>query len=271
MCTTGLARDGSEHRSGFAHRPASVDERLTRALGFASYRLKRDDNTVDWTYGDLPALAAAAEQAGMRHLVIEGWRKQEGPGNPAPFCELADPRLGGAPALKQIIGVLQRKGTELLFAFHPALLNAPRERYPSEFASWTVKTRLATSRRLALPQRRLSGRLQVRASPSKSIGIRCQRLPHRDAQRLRRIWLAICCSRASANGRSLVHRRGSIASERLRDRLRTCWESCGTSTPTACNNEGVNDLVNPFGDGAYTEPSTDPRAGLQPAVERVLD
>jgi hypothetical protein len=251
----------AEHREWFrASGPLPPANAWTHALGFASYRLKRDDNTVDWTYHDLPSLAAAAEQAGLRRLVIEGWRKQEGPGNPAPFGELADPRLGGAPALKRVIGELQRKGTELLFAFHPALLNVSQDRYPHEFSFWTVKTRRQANQ---LPVDFLYHTVDypdVLAGPRYSIEIdpasAASDFLIREAQRLRQeygfngLLLKGIGQRAflSYNRHSDVAAQSAyaIGYARLLGELRRIYAD------GLLLNEGVNDLVNPFGDGAYT-------------------
>jgi len=43
--------------------------------------------------------------------------------------------------LKQIVGDLREKGVNLLFAYHPALMNVKQDHYPPEHAFWAVKTR----------------------------------------------------------------------------------------------------------------------------------
>jgi hypothetical protein len=251
----------AEHREWFrASGPPPSTSAWTQALGFASYRLKRDDNTVDWTYGDLPALAAAAEQAGVRRLVIEGWRRQEGPGNPAPYGELADPRLGGAPALKQAIDGLQRQGVDLLFAFHPAVLNVAQDHYPSEFASWTVKTRRQANQLPVDFLYHTADYPDVLAGPRYSVEIdpasAATDFLIQEARRLRQeygfkgLLLKGIGQRAflSYNRHSGVAPQSTYATgyARLLGELRRIYAD------GLLLNEGVNDLVNPFSDGAYT-------------------
>lgn len=131
----------AEHREWVrAENRPRPGQRWSDRIGFATYRLKRDDNTIDWHYEDLPVLAEAASAAGIRDLVIEGWRETESPRNPAPRGELADPRMGGAPTLSAAISELAGKGFELAFAFHPSLINVFADRYPSPDALWAVKT-----------------------------------------------------------------------------------------------------------------------------------
>ena len=132
----------TEHREWFrANNNPHPDGIWDQTLGFATFRLKQDDNTIDWKYSDIPRLAADSEKAGFHRLVIEGWRKQEGTSNPSPYGELADPRMGGAAELKQVITDLHSKGTDLLFAFHSTLMNVRQDHYPPENAFWAVKTR----------------------------------------------------------------------------------------------------------------------------------
>jgi hypothetical protein len=132
----------AEHREWFRAKSKSQASKLwDQTLGFATFRLKRDDNTIDWKYSDIPRLAADSQKAGFHRLVIEGWRKQEGTSNPSPYGEIADPRMGGPAELKQVIVELHSKGTELLFAFHPTLMNVRQDHYPPENSFWAVKTR----------------------------------------------------------------------------------------------------------------------------------
>ena len=132
----------AEHREWYraAAQPRPAQARRG-GLGFATYLLKQDDNTIRWTYADLPSLASAAASAGIDRIVVDGWRRQEGPSNPAPFGEIVDDRLGGAAKLRATIDALRRDGTELLFTFHPTLLNVTQGRIPPEVEFWGVKTR----------------------------------------------------------------------------------------------------------------------------------
>lgn len=113
------------------------------AIGFATYRLKQEDNTPNWTYDDLPMLAEHAGLAGIRHLVITNWRQREGPGNPSPFGEIADPRLGGGKRLKELVEKLETQGVDLVFAFHPTLLSTAAAPYKerAEVRRWAVRNR----------------------------------------------------------------------------------------------------------------------------------
>jgi 3',5'-cyclic AMP phosphodiesterase CpdA len=132
----------SEHREWYRERfspPRSGA--FDHSIGFATYRLKRDDNTVNWTYDEIPKLAEEAKAAGIRHLVIAGWREREGPGNPCPFGEFADPRMGGGARLKALIERLHQQGVELAFAFHPTLINTAAKQYRERALRWTVKSR----------------------------------------------------------------------------------------------------------------------------------
>ena len=133
----------SEHREWYGqHFSPPRSSAFDHAVGFATYRLKRDDNTVNWTYDEIPKLAEAAKSAGIHDLVIEGWRKREGPGNPCPFGEIADPRMGGGARLKSLIERLRQQGIELVFAFHPTLVNTAAEQYQKSALPWTVKSRV---------------------------------------------------------------------------------------------------------------------------------
>ncbi|HVR25574.1 MAG TPA: hypothetical protein VMU26_19935 [Candidatus Polarisedimenticolia bacterium] len=132
----------AEHREWYRqqHSPKPVTA-FDQAVGFSTYRLKKDDNTVNWRYDQLPNLADASAKAGIRDLVIDGWRAREGPGNPSPFGEVADPRMGGASSLKDVVGKLEQGQVNLLFAFHPAYINTATDRYKKEAIRWTVRTR----------------------------------------------------------------------------------------------------------------------------------
>ncbi len=132
----------AEHRDWFrAQNQPKPGTAWQQAIGFATFLLKQDDNTILREYSDLPRLAEQTGKAGIHRLVIDGWRKQEGISNPAPYGEIADPRLGGGAALKPVIADLQKKGTDLLFAYHSALMNVRQDHYPPEHAFWAVKTR----------------------------------------------------------------------------------------------------------------------------------
>jgi len=133
----------SEHREWYRqqHEPKHAAG-FNHAIGFATYRLKREDNTVNWAYDEIPRLAEQAKSAGIHQLVITGWREREGPGNPCPFGEIADPRMGGGARLKALIGKLAQQGVELAFAFHPTLVNTAAEQYKKSAFQWTVRSRI---------------------------------------------------------------------------------------------------------------------------------
>jgi len=132
----------SEHREWYRQRYSPSRSRVfDHAIGFATYRLKKGDNTVNWTYDDIPELAEEAQSAGIKDLVIDGWREREGPGNPIPFAENADPRMGGGRRLKALIEQLHSQGIELAFAFHPTLIDTAAEQYAKGALRWTVKSR----------------------------------------------------------------------------------------------------------------------------------
>ena len=136
-------RIAGEHRAwyGEQNKPHRV-EAFDNEIGFATYRLKREDNTLNWTYDQIPKLAEQAKSAGIHRLIIEGWREREGPGNPCPFGEIADPRMGGGARLKTLIKTLDQQGVDLAFAFHPTLINTATEQYESLAPRWTVKSRV---------------------------------------------------------------------------------------------------------------------------------
>ncbi|MBZ5607680.1 MAG: hypothetical protein LAP38_05440 [Acidobacteriia bacterium] len=132
----------AEHREWQRQQAAPPrSDAFDSAIGFATYRLKRDDNTVNWSYDEIPKLAEAAKSAGIRKLVIEGWREREGPGNPSPFGEIADPRMGGGARLKTLIAQMQQQGIELVFAFHPTLMNMATEQSQTLARRWVVRSR----------------------------------------------------------------------------------------------------------------------------------
>jgi len=132
----------AEHREWYrGQRKPQRGTAFDQAAGFATYRLKKDDNTVNWTYNDLPKLAAISVKAGMQNLVIDGWRKREGPGNESPLAEIADPHLGGESRLKAVIEKLLADRVNLVFAFHPAYVNTAADHYQSLSIRWTVKSR----------------------------------------------------------------------------------------------------------------------------------
>jgi len=133
----------SEHRDWYEqYFSPTRSTAFDRVIGFATYRLKKDDNTVNWTYSELPKLAEQAKLAGIHDLVIEGWREREGPGNPCPFGEIADSHMGGGARLKSLIESLRQQGVELAFAFHPTLVNTAAEQYKKEAFRWTVRSRV---------------------------------------------------------------------------------------------------------------------------------
>ena len=132
----------AEHREWYQqHDSPRRSSSFDHASGFTTYRLKREDNTVNWGYDEIPKLAEEAGLAGIHTLVIDGWREREGPANPCPFDERADPRMGGGAKLKALVERLHPQGVELVFSFHPTLINTTSERYQKEAFRWTVKTR----------------------------------------------------------------------------------------------------------------------------------
>jgi len=132
----------SEHREWYRqHFSPSRSGAFDHAIGFATYRLKRDDNTVNWTYDEIPKLAEEAKSAGIHDLVIQGWREREGAGNPCPFGERADSRMGGGVRLKALIEGLRQQGVELAFAFHPTLIDTATRQYKEGALRWNVKSR----------------------------------------------------------------------------------------------------------------------------------
>ncbi len=132
----------AEHREWYRQKysPKQVTA-FDQAVGFSTYRLKKDDNSIHWTYDDLPKLADIAAKAGIQNLVIEGWREREGPGNPSPFGEVADPHMGGGARLKDVVEKLEQRHVNLIFAFHPAYINTAAEHYKDRNIRWTVRTR----------------------------------------------------------------------------------------------------------------------------------
>ncbi len=126
------------YREHFSPKSAGV---FKDEIGFATYRLKTQDDTINWTYDQIPRLAEQAGSAGFRHVVINGWRERESPANESPFAEVADPRLGGGNALKRVTASLHAQGMELIFAFHPTLINTASEKYREQAFRWTVKSR----------------------------------------------------------------------------------------------------------------------------------
>lgn len=135
-------RIAAEHREWYRaqHAPKTVTA-FDDAIGFATYRLKTDNNTINWKYDELPKLADISGTAGMHDLVIDGWREREGPGNACPFGEFPDARLGGAAGLKAANEKLEKNHVNLLFAFHPAYINTATAGYKTRNIRWTVKTR----------------------------------------------------------------------------------------------------------------------------------
>jgi hypothetical protein len=78
----------AEHREWYrAKAPMQRGKTRDNGLGFATYLLKDDENNIRWRYDELPALGAAAMEAGLHTIVVDGWRQREGPSNPAPFGE----------------------------------------------------------------------------------------------------------------------------------------------------------------------------------------
>ena len=133
----------SEHREWYReHFSPARSAAFDHAIGFATYRLKREDSTVNWTYDDIPKLAEEARSAGISNVVIEGWREREGNWNPGPFAEIADPRMGGGEKLKSLVETLHQQGVELAFAFHPAMVNTASDQYAQTAYRWTIKTRI---------------------------------------------------------------------------------------------------------------------------------
>jgi len=229
-------------------------------LGFATYRLKRDDNTVNWTYAGMEALAEEAAAAGFDRLVVEGWREIEGMSNPAPRGEVADPRLGGAPELKSVNERLASRGIDLLFAFHPALINVRAEDYPSDDSLWAIRTSRNDDQVMVdflantfdYPATLDTGHLRIEIDPTSA----ATDFLLDEASRLRReygirnLLLKGVGQRAFL---SYARNRGtapqdtySLGYARLLGGLREIFAD------GLLLNEGFNDLVNRYGDAAYT-------------------
>jgi len=265
----------AEHRewSRAEHAPVTKDKWRER-VGFVTYQLKSDDNTVERVYTDLETLADDAARAGFDRLVIEGWRKTEGMANPAPRGEIADPVLGGAAALKAANDRLAARGVDLLFAFHPTLLNVTADNYPSSDSLWAVKTSrdddqipvnfLANT--WDFPATLDTGHLRIEIDPTSEatdylLG---------EASRLKReygmrhLFLKGIGQRAFL---SYARNRGISPQEtydegykQLLGGLRELFAG------GLLLNEGFNDLVNRYGDGGYTWDQTHDAAILPYAI-----
>jgi hypothetical protein len=251
----------AEHREWFRRQSAAdPGTRWDERLGFATYRLKRDDNTIDWGYADLDALADDAAQAGFDRLVVEGWRAVEGPGNPAPRGEIADPRLGGGAALKAANERLAARGVDVLYAFHPTLLNRYAENYPSPDALWSVKTSREAEQipvsflawTLDWPATLSTGHLMVEIDPLSEATdyLLGEAVRIRDEYGFRNLFLKGVGQRAFL---SYSRNRGAppqsvyrLGYEALLGGLRRIYGD------GLLLSEGFNDLVNRYGDAGYT-------------------
>jgi len=251
----------TEHREwSRPNRAAQVKDPWRRHLGFATYRLKRDDNTVNWTYAGLEAIAEDAAAAGFDRLVVEGWREIEGMSNPAPRGEVADPRLGGAAGLKAVNDRLGSRGIELLFAFHPALINVRADDYPSRDSLWAIRTSRNDDQVMVdflantfdYPATLDTGHLRIEIDPTSGatdfLLNEASRL--RSEYGIRNLLLKGVGQRAFL---SYARNRGtapqdtySLGYARLLGGLREIFAD------GLLLNEGFNDLVNRYGDAAYT-------------------
>jgi len=251
----------AEHREWFRgkNRPAP-SEVWDTILGFATFCLKSDDNTIRWKYSDLPKLAADSEKAGFKKLVIEGWREQEGLRNPAPYGELADPRMGGGAALKQAVADLKKNGVELFFAYHSGLMNVRQDQYPPEHAFWAVKTRRGANQIPVdfsfetpdYPNGMHAYHYWMEIDPTSGATDYLLREARRIKQEygFQNLFLKGIGQRAflSYNRYQGVAPQDAYAAgyKKLLGGLREIYAD------GLLLNEGFNDLVNPYGDGAYT-------------------
>jgi hypothetical protein len=237
-------------------------------IGFATVSLKREDNTIDRTYDQLAAVAADSGSAGLRRIVVNGWREREGPSNPAPFGERADPRMGGADRLRKVIAELAEEGVELLFSFHPTLMNvfyptisgATNASYPPPHQDWLVRTRRQATQIPAdfrfytpdYPPELSNTRYRVEIDPASPatdhLLAEARRL--RDEYGIRNLFLAGIGQRAflSYNRDHGVAPQSAyrVGYRRLLGGLR------GIFPEGLLLAEGFNDLVNEYSDGGYT-------------------
>jgi hypothetical protein len=248
----------AEHREWYRQKysPKQVNA-FDQGVGFSTYRLKKDDNSIDWTYDDLLKLADIAAKAGIQNLVIEGWREREGPGNPSPFGEVADPHMGGGTRLKN---VLEQSHVNLIFAFHPAYINTAAEHYKDRNIRWAVRTRRQVEQMqpqftfytFDYPYQEEIAHFWGVVDPS--LPVTDQLL--RDAQRLkeeygfRNLFLrgVGLQSYLSYNKEDVVapQKVYELGYERFLGGLRKLYPDGMLLM------EGFNDLVNPYGDGGYT-------------------
>lgn len=251
----------AEHREWYRtqHSPKRVTA-FDDAVAFSTYRLKTDNNTINWTYDDLPKLAEASAKAGIRNLVIDGWREREGPGNPSPFGEYPDARLGGAERLKAVNKKLQQSHVNLLFAFHPAYINTATDYYKTEGVRWTVRTRREieqmqpqfTFYTFDYPYEEEIAHFWGVVDPSLPVTDKllqdAQRL--RDEYGFRNLFLrgVGLQSYLSYNKEDVVapQKVYEVGYERFLGGLRELYPNGMLLM------EGFNDLVNPYGDGGYT-------------------
>lgn len=261
------AHAGDWHQVAAEHRewrreslaPAPVEAWRER-IGFATYHLKRDDNTIDWSYADLEALAQDAAAAGIDRLVIEGWREREGPANPAPRGELADPRLGGAASLRSAIEALAGSGVELIFAFHPTMLNVFADQYPSPDESWTVRTRRGAAQipvdflmsTMDYPARLVDSRFRMEIDPAtEATGFLLGEAARLQSDYgIRNLLLKGVGQRAFV---SYNQAHGLAPQDAYRVGYARLLGGLRERFPDGILlNEGFNDLVNAYGDGGYT-------------------
>jgi hypothetical protein len=251
----------AEHREWYRQKysPKQVNA-FDQGVGFSTYRLKKDDNSIDWTYDDLLKLADIAAKAGIQNLVIEGWREREGPGNPSPFGEVADPHMGGGTRLKNVVEKLEQSHVNLIFAFHPAYINTAAEHYKDRNIRWAVRTRRQVEQMqpqftfytFDYPYQEEIAHFWGVVDPS--LPVTDQLL--RDAQRLkeeygfRNLFLrgVGLQSYLSYNKEDVVapQKVYELGYERFLGGLRKLYPDGMLLM------EGFNDLVNPYGDGGYT-------------------
>lgn len=237
-------------------------------IGFASYLLKDEQNTILWNYGSLDELSRVAQTAGFRRVVVDGWRSQEGAGNPAPFGEIADSRLGGAPRLREAVKSAKSAGVSLIFAYHPTLLNQVGGRFPPELSSWTVHTRRG-GRELRVdalmetndyPRAMAGNPLQLEIDPSSA----AQDFLVADIERLRRDYAIESLLLRGVGQQAFLSfdNQHGLAPQSAYSRG---YSALLEKTRSILSNgllltEGMNDLVDSFVDGAYLwDPSRDGR------------
>jgi hypothetical protein len=259
----------AEHREWFRQSHHLVpSSRWRDDIGFASYLLKDEENKILWNYGSLGELSRIAQTAGFRRVVVDGWRSQEGAGNPAPFGEIADSRLGGAIGLRETMQTARKAGVSLIFAYHPTLFNQVAGRFPPELSSWTVHTRRhgrelrvdALSETNDYPSAMTGNSLQLEIDPSSA----AQDFFIADIDRLRRDYdMESLLLRGVGQQAYLSYdnQRGLAPQSAYPQGYSALLGKMRSMLPQGLLiTEGMNDLVDSFVDGAYLwDPSRDGR------------